>query len=116
MPFTRNHYYGTGSAKHSSYSYMTCALRALVCNCMSSCFAKPILSTFSIQPAGLKLSVFWHYIDENSLKTPPGHKKPFTAACHADIKNHLRPYGLLKVHFVKKCRRHVLKVDAEVVS
>ena len=52
------------------------------------------------------MSVFWHYIDENSLKTPPGHKKPFTAACHADIKNHLRPHGLLKVHyfinFVKK--------------
>ena len=67
----------------------------------------PILSTFSIKPAGLKLSVFWHYIDESSLKTPPGHKKPFTAACHADIKNHLRPHGLLKVkspfiNFVKK--------------
>ena len=41
MPFTRNHYHGTGSAKHSSYSYMTRALRALVCNWMSSCFAKP---------------------------------------------------------------------------
>ena len=41
MPFTRNHYYGTGSAKHSSFSYMTRALRALVCNCMTSCFAKP---------------------------------------------------------------------------
>ena len=57
-----------------------------------------MLSILSIKPAGLKLSVFWHYIDENSLKTPPGHKKPFTAACHADIKNHLRPHGLLKVH------------------
>ena len=41
MPFTRNHYHGTGSAKHSSYSYMTRALRALVCNWMSSYFAKP---------------------------------------------------------------------------
>ena len=41
MPFTRNHYHGTGSAKHSSYSYMTRALRALVCNCMTLCFAKP---------------------------------------------------------------------------
>ena len=94
MPFTRNHYHGTGSAKHSSFSYMTRALRALVCNWMSSGFAKPILSTFSIKPAGLKLSVFWHYIDESSLKTPPGHKKPFTSACHADI-NHLHPHGLL---------------------
>ena len=55
---------------------------------------KSILSTFSIKPAGLKLSVFWHYIDENSLKTPPGHKKPFTAACHADIKNHLQPHAM----------------------
>ena len=64
---------------------------------LSTQYGYSILSTFSIKPAGLKLSVFWHYIDENSLKTPPGHKKPFTAACHADIKNHLRPHGLLKV-------------------
>ena len=62
MPFTRNHYYGTGSAKHSSFSYMTRALRALVCNCMTSCFAKPssviMISCKRYKPSFLKDLVF----------------------------------------------------------
>ena len=82
MPFTRNHYHGTGSAKHSSYSYMTRALRALVCNWMSSCFAKPssviMISCkrysviawnanftqqfFAIKNANFKHSIVWSFL------------------------------------------------------
>ena len=48
---------------------------------------------------------------------PCGHKKPFTAACHADIKNHLRPHGLLKVSIFKKIvKRSVAKSENEEYS
>ena len=94
MPFTRNHYHGTGSAKHSSYSYMTSALWALVCNYMSLCFAKPILSIYSIKLPGVKKSVIWHECDENSVKTPLGCKKPFTSSCHQDVNGFLHPGGV----------------------
>ena len=62
MPFTRNHFHGTGSAKHSSYSYMTCALRALVCNWMSSGFAKPS-SVIMISCKRYISSIFYNLIN-----------------------------------------------------
>ena len=41
MPFTRNHFHRTGSEKHLLHNYMTCALWALVFNCMNFSSAKP---------------------------------------------------------------------------
>ena len=53
-----------------------------------------ILSIHSIKLPGVKKSVIWHEFDENSVKTPLGHKKPFTSSCHQDVNGFLHPGGV----------------------